>query len=311
MNSAGKQAGNDAGDDRRLQDLMADLETSIANFDERFSKFPDEAAAAVATSVRQAETAFPEIDVNARRDIRTTSAATAPAGPATPAGGTSLLAELADAAGKCSDHVQAETERRQRAAARIDSALRLAGAYLQQLTTHLNTLQPETPLSFALDSQTRLSQVKWQDSTTRSESDSRSERACLRKLTLRVRYTCTPLALRVASEALPRFEREMRLINLNVRDAGLVDIPGQGPGHRIEIEGSIPLQIALVADIDQARILMRCRNLLGLGLSAYVLAPETIDEAAMDVLGRCLLGRSTQLPPGFVPIAFNTPDSTA
>lgn len=299
-----------AGEDKSLQSLMADLESSIATFDERFSMLPEDPPVVAKGGSEKHVGGFPSIDLDARREISVQASAAVEVPEAKPAT-TSLLAQLAEAAAKRTDHVQVETERRQRVAAGLDAALRLASNYLQQLTTHLNALQPETPHHFALTPQSRFSDIRWRDSSTRTESDSTSEKSFLRKLTLRVHYVAQPLLLHVAGKSLQHLEKDMHLMNLKVQDDGLVDVPGLGPAHRLQVEGNIPLQLAFTADIGQERLILRCRNLLGLGLSAYAVAPSAITETALDTLGRCLLGSSRRLPDGFVPIAFNTPDSTA
>lgn len=296
----------------KLQALMADLEASIASFDERFSGLSDDAEPAQPAGVRRAGD-FPEIDPNARRDVVPSPSAPPPA-ERPPAAHTPLLDELASAAREQAEHVRSEAERRRRSAFAIGRALRLVVDYLEQLTSHLNVLQPPTQQDYAVDREHTFADLHWQDSSVRFETRSPSERSLIEKLTLRVRYVGQPLSLVVPDASMRRIENEMYLMNLTWRDAGVVDLPGQGVGqigHRIEVDGSIPLQLLFTGDVDQERIILRCRNLIGLGLSAYAIAPAAVDAGALDTLGRCLLGRSRRLPSGFVPIAFNTPDSTA
>lgn len=295
----------------KVQELIDDIEKSIASFDERFSKIPrDEGAAQQAPGTSHHKKIFPEIDPNAQRDIGPLHAETPPEKSAEPPL-TPLLSELAASAKREAKHVHSEQERRRQAALRIGHALRLASDYLDQITHHLNLLKPEVPLNYAVDRQHQFSGMHWQDSSTRCETRTRSERSQIEKLMLRIRLACEPLSLVVPEHSMRRIENELYLMNLAWRDAGIVDIPGQMTGHRIEIDGSIPLQLVFTADVDQERIILRCRNLLGLGLSAYAIDPASIDDNAMDTLGRCLLGRSKRLPDAFTPIAFNTPDSTA
>lgn len=296
-------------DQDKLQALIDDLEQSIASFDERFSTIPVEDAAPPTTAPTLPKKHFPEIDPDAHRNFDSDKVA-APAPVPAEAPLTPLLNELAASAEREAEHVHVERERRRQAAQRIDRALRLASDYLDQLTQHLNLLKPELPLVFAVDRLHQFSGIHWQDSSTRHETDSHSERSQVVKLMLRVRLTCQPLALLVPDGAMRRTENELYLMNLAWHDTGIVDLPGRGIGHRLEVDGSIPVQLVFAADVDQDRIVLRCRNLLGLGLSAYSVAPDAIDSAAMDTLGRCLLGRSKRLPDAFTPIAFNTPDST-
>jgi hypothetical protein len=295
----------------KVQALIDDIEKSIASFDERFSKIPlDDGPIPQTTSGSRKKKTFPEIDLNAQRDITPLHTEESPQksaeAPLTP-----LLSELAASAKREAGHVHIEQERRRQAALRIGQALRLASDYLDQMTQHLNLLKPDVPLNYAVDRQHQFSAIHWQDSSTRSETRSQSERSLIEKLMLRIRLTCEPLSLLVPDHHMRRVENELYLMNLAWRDAGIVDDPDRGTGHRIEIDGSIPLQLVFTADVDQERIILRCRNLLGLGLSAYTIDPAAIDAAAMDALGRCLLGRSKRLPDAFTPIAFNTPDSTA
>lgn len=295
--------------EQKLQALMADLEASIASFDKRFTGLSDEAEPAP-LKVIDPDKPFPQIDPNAQRDY--VPAPTAPASQVAPVSThTPLLDELAEAAQQQAVHVRSEAERRRRSAFAIGHALRLVADYLEQLTAHLNVLQPATQPAYAVDRRHAFAQLRWQDSSVRYETRSQSERSLIEKLTLRVRYVGEPLSLQVQDASLRRIENELYLMNLSWRDAGIVDLPGQGIGHRIEVDGSIPLQLLFTADVDQERIILRCRNLIGLGLSAYAIPPAAVDAAALDTLGHCLLGRSRRLPPGFVPIAFNTPDSTA
>lgn len=299
---------NDA-EDKKLQALMADLEASIASFDERFTDLSDDAEPPPLKAI-DPDNRYPLIDPEARRDYAPSPHAP-PAAADVPAARTPLLDELASAAQQQSEHVRAEAERRRRSAFATGRALRLVADYLEQLTRHLNVLQPATRQSYAVDREHSFANLHWQDGSVRFETRSQSERSLIEKLTLRVRYVGTPLSLVVADASMRRVENEMYLMNLAWRDAGIVDVPGQGIGHRIEIDGSVPLQLLFTADVDQERIILRCRNLIGLGLSAYAIPPAAVDATAMDTLGRCLLGDSRRLPPGFVPIAFNTPDSTA
>lgn len=295
----------------KVQELIDDIEKSIASFDERFSKLPvDDGPIPQTQAAPRQKKVFPEIDPNAQREIaplRTEEPAAKPAeAPLTP-----LLSELAASAKREAGHVHIEQERRRQAALRIGQALRLASDYLDQMTQHLNLLKPDVPLNYAIDRRHQFSAIHWQDSSTRYETRTRSERSLIEKLMLRIRLACEPLSLIVSDHHMRRIENELYLMNLAWRDAGIVDDPGRGTGHRIEIDGSIPLQLVFTADVDQERIILRCRNLLGLGLSAYAIDPAAIDAEAMDTLGRCLLGRSKRLPDAFTPIAFNTPDSTA
>lgn len=293
----------------KIQALIDDLEKSIASFDERFSNLPVDDAPPPYTPA-DPQRIYPAIDPSARRDLPAATAHAKPSEP-TESAQTPLLSELAASASSEAAHVRTELARREDASRAIDRALRFAYDYLQQLTTHLNLLKPALPLLFAIDRQHAFADVHWQDSSTRTEKNSRSELAQMEKLALRIRLTCQPPTLIVQDGQLRRLENELYLMNIAWRDAGIVDLPGRGIGHRIEVDGSVPLQLVFTADPDQRRIILRCRNLLGLGLSAYAIAPETIDADTMDMLGRCLLGRSKKLPDSFQPIAFNSPDSTA
>jgi hypothetical protein len=99
----------------------------------------------------------------------------------------------------------------------------------------------------------------------------------------------------------------MGLVNLVWREDGIVDIPGHGTGRSVTITGLIPIQIAFTPDLDNRRVIMRCRNLIGLGLSAFAIAPEQLDQATLDAIARCLIGRGNKLPAHFrAVVAFDT-----
>lgn len=294
-------------DSEKLQTLIDDLERSIASFDERFSKIPVEETIVPINPGLPARV-FPTIDPEAERK-QADSPEAAPAAPTRQMHATPLLNELAASAAQEAEHVRSEELRRKLATARIGRSLRLLSDYFDQLTQHLNLLKPALELDYAFDRQHRFTGIHWQDSTTRSESDNSSERSLPIKLVLRIRLTAAPLSMQVGDNVLRRIENELYLTNLAWRDAGIVDLPDKGIGHHIEVEGSIPVQLVFSADIDQCRIILRCRNLLGLGLSAYAVDPAAIDAPVMDQLGNCLLGRSKRLPDAFVPVAFNTPES--
>ncbi|MFC5301735.1 hypothetical protein [Azospira restricta] len=293
----------------RLQKLMADLETSIANFDATLAE--------AGTGVEPAPTHtrfvplgdYPEIDPNARREVTPTTPRAAPEAPA-PAGATPLLRELAASAAGQAGHALSEAEVRRNAAFAIGHALQRLADYLQQLTTQLNGLQPETPIAFVVDGGRRFSGVRWHEGYVRHATRSLSERSLIEKLTLRVAYAAAPLSFVVPEGALPRLENAFYLDNLAWRDLGAGE-PAAGGGRRIEVDGTIPVQLAFTADVERRRLLLRCRNLGGLGLAAYAIAPEAVDAELMDGLGRCLLGQVPRPPASCQPIPFNTPDGTA
>lgn len=277
-------------EERRLQSLMSDLEASIATFDERFSDVGDASGPPNYTRFVEAGT-FPEIDPDARRELE-------------PTGQRVLHGEHADPAG------DAGAAQRRHAAFDIGRALQQASDYLQGLTDRLNPLQPATPLRFAIDDTYHFRNVRWQEGGTRTTTRSASERSLIEKLTLRVRYAADPLSFVAASAATRRIENELYLNNLAWRDGG-VELSGQVAGRRFDVDGAIPLQLAFTADVGARRILLRCRNLGGLGLSAFAIAPAAIDHVSLDELGRRLLGQGQQLSAEWRPIPFNTPDSPA
>lgn len=303
-------------EDRQLQSLMADLEASIATFDERFAAI----GAAPGDGIAAAPVAERLVGMPAARGEPPTRQTPPPASPTVasppPAGSepsvlTPLLEALAEAAKEKAGDLREENARRLRIATEIGAALRRLADYLHQMTTHLDTLQPSIPVHFAIDRKTRFTNVRWQEGSTRGETEGRSEHSPMRKLTLRVRYAAEPLSLVVPERSLRHFEHELYLMNLSWRDAGVVDTAGLGLGRRIEVDGSIPLQLVFAADIDKECIVLRSRNLVGLGLAAYTIAPSAVDAAVLDALAGCLLGHGKHLPPVFRPLPFNTPDAVA
>ncbi len=292
----------------RLQKLMADLESSIANFDANLSDAGNDRPPTYTRFVPLDD--YPEIDANARREVepvtRPAAAPTAPPGAATP-----LLREIAATAAEQAGGARSEAERRRDTAFVIGHALQRLADYLQQLAGQLDALQPEIATAFVVDGAHRFAGVRWQEGNTRYATRSLSERSLIERLTLRVRYAARPLAFVIPEAAMRRLENEFYLSNLAWHDGGAVELPGPVAGRRIEIEGTIPVQLAFSADVENNRILLRCRNLGGLGLTAYAIAPEAVGDELMDGLGRCLLGQNARPPAACRPIPFNTPDSKA
>jgi hypothetical protein len=291
---------------------MADLDVSIATFDERLSDIGsdgDPPSYARLTGTGD----FPAIDPDARREV---AAITPPTNGRdtllpSPPQQTPLLRELAASAEASAQRVRTEAKKRRNTAFEIGGSLQRANDYLLQFVAHCNDLLPPAPIGYAVDLDHPFADVRWHEGSVRTATRSQSERSLIEKLTLRIRYASAALSFVAADAALKRIENELYLASIDWQDAGTADIAGRIGCRRIDVAGSIPAQLVFTADVAGERILLRCRNLNALGLSAFAFPPTALDPAALDELGRCLLGQSRRLPATFRPIPFNTPDSKA
>lgn len=288
---------------------MADLEASIATFDERLSDIGNDSGPPNYARLAGSSD-FPVIDPDARREV---APITRPAGERdnTPSPPTPLLRALAMSAEAGTRRTLTEAEKRRNAAFGIGGALQRTHDYLLQFVAQCNELQPPAPIRYAVDLDHPFAGVRWHEGSVRASTRSQSERSLIERLTLRIRYAAVPLSFVIADAARRRIENELYLANLDWQDAGAASLAGGGAGRRIDVAGSIPAQLAFTADVAGERIILRCRNLNALGLSAFAFPSDALDHDALDEIGRCLLGQSRRLPAAFRPIPFNTPDSKA
>lgn len=296
-------------DEAQVKALLDDLENAIAGFDERLQAFEVESAGGARVAARSGDSIFPDIDPNAHRKTSEppVAAATqpAPAKADSAAASSDLLAELAQAATRQQQSRMADDRYQLETRQRFDKALRTVFDYLHQLTQHVNVLQPEVPLDYALDYQHRFNHLRWAGSAVDYRTSSQSENALIEAVALRARYATNPLIVEQRDVRADAFRKDLYLMNLKIVDETRFDVGQKTAGVRFSIEGAVPLQLNFGIDIGSGQIVVRCRNLCGLGLSAYVVAPETINRGMLDGIGRCLIGQSTAMPRELAAVAFN------
>lgn len=302
-------------DEAQVKALLDDLDNAIAGFDDRLHAFEAESQlGANSPEPRAGGRVFPRIDENAVR--RGAQAALAKSGadsanspPASvahvPAAPTDLLAELAEAATLQQQSQQTANQSQLAAQRCFDQALRQIFDYLHQLTQHVNVLQPELPLVYSLDYQHRFGTLRWAGGVVDYRTGSQSESALIENVTLRIRYTTQPLLIEQSAAGADALRKDLQLLNLKVTDETRFDTGLKTAGIRFSIEGVVPLQLNFSSDLKSGLLVLRCRNLCGMGLSAYVIAPAAVTRSVLDGIGRCLLGKVKQLPPEFNAVAFN------
>lgn len=296
----------------QVKALLDDLDNAIAGFDERLQAYEAQAQpGAPSGEPRLAGRVFPEIDENAIRHGARNAAAKPAAGAAAPGApaaanlSSDLLLELAAAANLQQQSQQTANLSQLAAQRRFDQALRQVFDYLHQLTQHVNVLQPELPLIYSLDYQRRFDTLRWAGGVVDYRTGGQSECTLIDSVTLRIRYTTQPLLIEQNAAGADALRKDLQLLNLKVTDETRFDTGLKTAGIRFSIEGVVPLQLNFSTDLKSGLIILRCRNLCGLGLSAYVIAPDAVTRSALDGIGRCLIGKAKQMPAEFNAVAFN------
>lgn len=224
-----------------------------------------------------------------------------PTGAATPlptlnAEATDLLAELrATAAQKqVSDSVQ-ESERKARIE-RADHALRLMFRYLTEFTRHLDKIQPAVPQSFRPLPHIELSGLHWAESFVDYRTNGGTEISPLDSVSLR--YTLsTGDSVRV--EKLPNYAsayaEELRRVGLRYSTHETRSARGMVAQIDFMVERSLSCNLLFKADPETETILVRARNLVGLGHTSYKIRVADVDRSLLDELGKHILGRPSQV----------------
>lgn len=290
--------GQPADSDPAISALLADLDESIAGFEEKLRQY--EAAPARPASAGPAATDPAPADPATTRESPLAAASLSP--PSPPLGG-DLLSELAHAASR-RDAAQRSAQASDLALRqRFHVALRTAFDYLHQLVQHLNVLHPPLPVPYTVGRNATFADPCWQHGTVDYRTGSGTEIALVHSVVLRATLAAVaPPALICADARTPALRHELSLLNLKVRD----ETAAATPGHTaFSLMPEIYLQLHFAADLATQRVVLRARNLGGFGLAAYALPPEALTRAVLDDIGRCLIGRQRQMPPALVPQPFS------
>lgn len=170
-------------------------------------------------------------------------------------------------------------------------------AYLQQVVQHLNRVELDAKVSYAVEGCGTLSDLRPGNFKLVAE-----DRRDLRRFTLR--YTCSrggniqfSKATREASER----QREY-LWTHGLRFTSKVAADGKGV---FVLQPCVPIAFEFEADVERVAIRLRHRNLRTLGSSIHYYSPESINEEFMDELARCI----AQRPNRFDELSGNTVSS--
>ncbi len=302
--------------DDQIKALMEDLDSSMANFDERL-KAHKEGIQEIATTSgigRAGDLSFPTIDLEAQggclppMDVLDPAPASASFAPPTAPGAPAmdLLAELARAAEAHEQTRIIESRSQQEAEQRLNQILRTIFDYLHQFTQHLNIIKPSIPLSYVLDYRHRFGALQWSEGFVDYRTRNTSEIVLMESVSVRLRYATSALEITRPADRVHALRHELYLLNLTISDEANVDVADSGSGVRFTLAGSIPVQLNFRSDPSSGKIVVRARNVGALGLSAYLIEPDRLSRASLDAVGLNLLGRASRLPDEFIPIAFTT-----
>lgn len=248
-------------------------------------------ATAEVTVVRYSESPAPSPATPAAKGSATSTPL-----PTLNAEATDLLSELrATAAQKqVSDSVQ-ESERKARIE-RADHALRLMFRYLTEYTRHLDKIQPAVPQSFRPLPHIELSGLHWAESFVDYRTNGGTEISPLDSVSLR--YTLSA-GDSVRVEKLPNFAtayaEELRRVGLRYSTHETRSARGMVAQIDFMVERSISCNLLFKADTESETILVRARNLVGLGHTSYKIRVADVDRTLLDELGKHILGRPSQL----------------
>lgn len=298
---------DDVGYDTEINALLADLDASIASFDERMEQRRREESHVVRPSA--SANTFPEVDPEA---VFSNVAKTPAARPepkhteALPEGNGhshDLLSELRNAVNS-----RGEAEKRDGASdaarrQRHSVVLRAAFDYFHELTQHLNALRPTLPCGYALAKGAELTAPEWLRGNAHAKSPANDEFHLVDSVV--VRGTClaaSDLAVACPRHQAPTLRHEMAVLNIQILDE---DERSDVARVRFVLSREIRIQLQFSCDFDSDRILIHARNVGGFGLAAYAVAPERLDREVLNMLGEQILGRRRAPPAVFRPIPFS------
>lgn len=297
-----QETSDDIGYDSEVNALLADLDVSIASFDERMEQRRHEEHHAARPAAKA--NSYPIVDPDAVFcRVTKPSSPIAPEERQSSAQPGDLLSQLrteVDSLSQTNRHSGlSETIQRQR----FSTSLRLAFDYFHELTQHLNALRPDLPCSYTLGSGAEFIKPKWQKGNAHAKSPANNEFHLIESVV--VRGTCTAandLAIACPRHQASTLRHEMALLNIHIVDE---DDRSDAARVRFVLSREIRIQLHLSSSFETDSILVHARNVGGLGLAAYTASPEQLDRESFNMLGEQILGRRRSPPPAFKPIPFS------
>ena len=290
-----------ANPEKQMRDLIADLESSIDQFDAKLQAL-DPSPPPPPPSLLQTGSGleYPAIDPDVVRVVQAspTTGGTKPVAPPP----TDLLTQLASAANQKAAALEKAAVSDLGLRRQLDVGLRRIFDYLHQFSQHVDVLKPEMPAQYSLSRDLVFRDVAWQDSAADFRTEMHGGQALFHTVVLRARLRASaPLRLVCPAKKLDAFKNDLAFLNIVIAEEAR---PSDTRPVPLVLAPDIPAQLHFVADLKAAGIVLRARNLGGLGLNAFYIVPAAINQNLLDELGLCLLGRNKQWPAAMKAIPF-------
>jgi len=216
------------------------------------------------------------------------------AAPAAPAGG--LLAQLKRQA---EEKLAAQSQSVAVEAARlrqIDSGLRAAYRYLNDLVQQLNVIKPQYPADYPLGTILRIEKPGWQE----SQADFRRKLGPtddLPYLSVSLRYVLRgggPMVLDKADHLVDTTRKALHDFGLGFTLEEKRNGKGFVERGRFVVQPEIKAGLMFEADYEKGTLQLRTRNVQRFGSSTYNVPPESLTEQTLEEIALLVLGQSNQ-----------------
>ncbi len=175
----------------------------------------------------------------------------------------------------------ARTRQETAARARLTPALDRVARYLERLVTHLREMDRAVEVEYRLDDIGTLAGLRQQ--SYRVTRDDEQDGGAVRLL-----FECagpSPLEVKVhGHEQAESRGRKLRGAGLSCKSS-----PVSRRVMRLRVEPKVPVRVSFSPDLHRERVWLELRNLNGIGVQRYALAPERIDEELLDAVASLVL----------------------
>ena len=187
----------------------------------------------------------------------------------------------------------------------ISEAMQSAFQYLRELCEQINILKPPYPLNYNLLGIVNLEGLSWQEGRAdfRLVPDA-SEDRLLDQVTLRFKLG-SGQQLRVEREnpAHETFRNALIEANIAYKEEEFRNQKGHVERAAYTFPAEVKAGLVFAADYKAGDIRLLLRNIRRFGAAEYRLPPQTLDHAALEELGRLILGEDSRVEKMFRRVA--------
>lgn len=210
-----------------------------------------------------------------------------------------FLAELANEATQKLEAKRSRQQDRQQINQSVDAALARCFKFFNAFSSHLNTIEPEVPRVYALDGKSQFSGLKWKNSMAEFRKQSLADDALLDHVYFQVRFiTAEPVVVTKRWESFEELRKDLDAFGLRSRE-DMIELwrnRSQKATFQINLEPEFIVWMRFRGNYAEGAVDIECNNLDGFGLLRSRLAPELLQPAALEGIGRFLIGRAAALP---------------